>query len=106
MEVVIEVPKDKYKEIKSMNAYDFNTYLHYKLKELALDIESNSEEALVQKIEDVKERMAKMMTELTELTEFYEKATQDKEEIESWLFKLDDENAELLERVKNGESNH
>jgi len=106
MEVVIEVPKDKYKEIKSMNAYDFNTYLLYKLKELALDIESNSEEALVQKIEDVKERMTKMMDELTELTEFYEKAAQDKEKIESWLFKLDDENAELLERVKNGESNN
>ena len=98
----IQVNKEKFKELKDMDNYDFNTNLRYKLKSLLLDLESGSEEALKEKIKEVKERMTKMIEELTELREFYEKAKEDKENMEKWIDMLDEENARLLEALKNG----
>ncbi len=105
MALEIEVAKNEFKKIKRMNNYEFNNLLRYKLKDTLLDIESRKEEAIEEKIKEVRARMTKMVEELTRLTEFYEKAVKDKEIVEKWLFKIDDENAELLERIKNGNHN-
>ncbi len=98
----IQVNKEKFKELKNMDNYDFNTHLRYKLKSLLLDLESGSEEALKEKIKEVKKRMTKMIEELTELREFYEKAKEDKDNMEKWIDMLDKENAQLMEALKNG----
>ncbi len=105
MALEIEVSKDKFKKIKKMNNYEFNNLLRYKLKDTLLDIESRKKESIERKIEEVKSRMTNMVEELARLTEFYEKAIKDKDTVEKWLFKIDDENAELLERIKNGSHN-
>ena len=105
MKIEIDVPKEKFKEIKDMKNYDFNTYLRYRLRGLILDLDNVSEEALERKIKETKERMAKMVEEKEELKEFYEKAKRDKENMEKWIYMLDEENEKLLEMMKNGRTN-
>jgi len=98
----IEVTKEIFRELKDKDDEGFNAYLRYKLMSLGQGLEIESEEGLKKKIEEVKERMTKMLEEISELQEFYEKAMADKENMEKWIDMIDEENSQLMEALKNG----
>ena len=101
----VEVKKDIFEEIKDLDDEAFNRYLRNKLKLLAMELESNSEEKLRKKREEIKKRIDELLEEIKYLSEFSNRAERDKKEMEMWVEKLDVENKELLEGLKNDGDN-
>ena len=101
----IEVKREVYKEIKDMNDDAFNRYLRNKLKLLVMELENHSEEKLMEKRENIKQRINKLLEEIRYLSEFSNRAENDKKSMEEWVEKLDKENQKLLEALRHGRSN-
>ncbi len=102
----IEVKKDVFEEIRYMDDDLFNKYLKNRLKLFVMELENNDEEKLVEKKNEIKERIDKMLEEIRSLSDFSSKAENDKKEMEMWVEKLDLENKRLLKELKAHENHN
>ncbi len=102
----IEVKKDVFEEIRYMDDDLFNKYLKNRLKLFVMELENNDEEKLVEKKNEIKERIDKMLEEIRSLSDFSNKAENDKKEMEMWVEKLDLENKRLLKELKAHENHN
>ncbi len=96
----IEVKKEVFEEVRDMDDNAFNSHLKNRLKLLLMELENNNEKKLMEKKNEIKERISRLLEEIQYLSGFSNKAENDKKEMEMWVEKLDLENKKLLRELK------